>query len=82
MCLGIESPCVTTSNSLVRTGLHQPGCVSAESTQHGFMQRFKQHMPQKHLAITALQPCHDADMFSAPLKRPGNGQVSEISSDR
>ena len=50
--------------------LHQPGyqrCFFSKSTQHGFMQRFEQHMLQKHLAILSLQPCHDADTFSECL---------------
>ncbi len=66
----LESPPTPRSPTLVHTGLHQPGCLSAESTQHGFMQCFEQHSYQhmlpKHLAIiTSLQSCHVADMFSA-----------------
>ncbi len=50
------------SLTLVNTGLHQPGCLSAESTQHGVMQRFKQNTvisTCEQLAITqSLQSCH------------------------
>ncbi len=66
----LKSPQTTTSPTLVHTGLHQPGCLSAESMQHGYKQCFEQHtyqhMLQTHLKITtSLQSCHVADKFFA-----------------
>ena len=66
----LESPRTARSPTVVHTGLHQLGCLSAENTQHGFTQRFEQrsyqHMLQKQLVEkTSLQSYHVAEMLSA-----------------
>ena len=33
----LESPATPRSPTLVQSSLHQPGCLSTEGTQHGFM---------------------------------------------
>jgi len=63
--------------------LHQPGCLSAESKQYGFMQRFEQHncqhMLQKHLTTTTmLQSCCVDDKLCMSVKRPKSGPGSEV----